>query len=207
MSEWNPELYLKFKAQRTQPAIDLISRIRFKKPERILDIGSGPGNSSNELRKKWRHAEIMGIDNSKTMIHKAKKSYPKINFLLKNAAGNLESLGEFDIIFSNAAVQWIPGIKKLLPYWFSMLKLGGVMAMQIPNPTKMPIHTAIKSVASRDIWSNRFTEFFDGLHLHEPCFYYDILSYIKGDIDIWETHYCHIMPNHEAIVTCVKLRV
>ncbi len=82
----------------------------------------------------------------------------------------------------------------------SMLKLNGVMAMQIPNPTQMPIHAAMKSVAVNGEWGGRFDGFFDGMHLYEPCFYYDILSCLNGEIDIWETHYHHIMPNPEAIV-------
>lgn len=200
MSEWSPELYLKFKSQRTQPAIDLLSRIECKKPKRILDIGSGPGNSSSELRKKWNNAEIIGIDNSTAMIKKAEDSFPKITFIKKDATGNIDTLGMFDIIFSNAAVQWMEGVEELLPYWFSRLNPSGIMAMQIPNPTTMPINIAVKETMNENKWQSKFEGFSVGWDLNEPEHYYGMLSCLTGGIEVWETNYYHVMPGHEAII-------
>ncbi len=200
MSSWNPELYLKFKEQRTQPARDLISRIDLKYPERILDIGCGPGNSSKELKNRWIKAEILGLDSSETMISKAISDYPGINFVLADATGQLGYLGKFDIIFSNAAVQWMPGIDVLLPNLFSMLIPGGIMAMQIPNPSTMPIQIAVDQASADEKWVNKFNSFHNGLFLHEPGYYFDILNELSDDINLWETHYHHIMPDHESII-------
>lgn len=47
---WNPNLYLKFQAERTQPALDLYARIEATAPERVADLGCGPGNSTAVLR-------------------------------------------------------------------------------------------------------------------------------------------------------------
>lgn len=58
MSDWNSELYLKFKAERTQPAIDLARRMELEKPEKIADIGCGPGNSTAVL-----HTNVSGDGN------------------------------------------------------------------------------------------------------------------------------------------------
>ena len=103
MIDWNPDLYLKFGKERTLPSKDLISRIGLENPARILDIGCGSGNSTNELKKRWPNAEIIGIDNSSTMIEKAQLLYPEIDFRLMDATEDLSSLGKFDIVFSNAA--------------------------------------------------------------------------------------------------------
>ena len=46
MSDWNPDSYLRFADERTQPSIDLVSRIRLEPPRKIVDIGCGPGNST-----------------------------------------------------------------------------------------------------------------------------------------------------------------
>lgn len=64
MNDWNPNLYLKFEKERTQPVKDLISRIELEEPKRILDIGCGPGNSTRKLKEKWPNATIIGVDNS-----------------------------------------------------------------------------------------------------------------------------------------------
>ena len=108
MSDWKPSLYLKFEKERTQPAIDLVNRIEIKSPKRIIDIGCGPGNSTKVLQEKWEKAEIIGIDSSSAMIEKAKENYAGIDFIQYDASSDLSFLGKFDIIFSNAAFQWIP---------------------------------------------------------------------------------------------------
>ena len=76
MSAWNPDLYLKFEKERTQPSIDLVARIDVSSPERIIDIGCGPGNGTKILREKFPNSRITGIDSSSEMIDKAKSAYP-----------------------------------------------------------------------------------------------------------------------------------
>lgn len=73
MSDWKPNLYLTFEKERTQPSIDLVARIDFENPKRIIDISCGPGNSTNVLKMRWANAEITGMDNSEAMIEQAKK--------------------------------------------------------------------------------------------------------------------------------------
>ena len=75
--DWNPDLYLKFDRERTQPSIDLVSRIKIDHPSGIIDIGCGPGNSTQILVQKWPDSMIIGIYNSPSMIEKAKKDYPE----------------------------------------------------------------------------------------------------------------------------------
>jgi trans-aconitate 2-methyltransferase len=76
-SDWNPDLYLKFNRERTQPSIDLVKRINSDCPSKIIDIGCGPGNSTQILVQRWPDSLITGIDNSPAMIEKAKKRLPK----------------------------------------------------------------------------------------------------------------------------------
>ena len=75
-NDWKPDLYLKFEKERTQPSIDLVCRIRKQNPKKIIDIGCGPGNSTQILAQKWPEADIIGVDISPAMIEKAKKSFP-----------------------------------------------------------------------------------------------------------------------------------
>ena len=105
MSEWNADQYLKFEIQRTQPSLDLVNRIKDCSPSTVLDIGCGPGNSTSIIKKVFPEAKVIGIDSSRNMIEKASFCYPNLHFQLCN----VNSLkGKYDVIFSNACLQWVP---------------------------------------------------------------------------------------------------
>ena len=84
--DWNPEQYLKYRNERTQPSIDLISHIKLSNPEKIIDIGCGPGNSTQMLVERWPESKITGIDNSPAMIQKAKSDFPLQKWEIMDAA-------------------------------------------------------------------------------------------------------------------------
>lgn len=98
MANWNPSQYLKFKNQRTQPAVDLATRTLKYNPKTVADIGCGPGNSTFVLKQLFPNSDITGIDSSPEMILKAKKEYPDIKFEIGDATA-LKS--KYDLIFSN----------------------------------------------------------------------------------------------------------
>ena len=199
MNDWKPDLYLKFEKQRTQPAIDLASRIDISAPKRIIDIGCGPGNSTLALKNRWPNAEITGLDSSPAMIAQARKEYSDINWICADASGDFGEFGRFDIAFSNAAIQWIPNHEELIPNLFSMLDTGGVLAVQVPNTAKMPVHLALQTLVQSERWRKRLSDV-DMHSTFSAAYYYDILSNITDDIDLWETDYYHVMENHNAIV-------
>lgn len=200
MADWNSVQYLKFEKQRTQPAIDLVNRIALNNPHRIVDVGCGPGNSTNVLARRYKNAYILGVDMSPVMIESAKKAYPGLDFALCDASRDLGKLGcDFDVVFSNACIQWIPDHPRLLKSMMDMLKPGGVLAVQIPNQFEQPIHKIICEVAARDKWKGRLekTRTFYNLTQSE---YYDVLSDISSDFEIWETIYCHRLKSHNDIM-------
>lgn len=105
MSDWNSNQYMKFGAERTQPSIDLVNRIADINPNRILDIGCGPGNSTDRLAKQFPNADILGVDFSEDMLKKARTTYPELRFEQSFIPDDLDKLdGEFDLIFSNACI-------------------------------------------------------------------------------------------------------
>ena len=131
--QWSSSTYLKFEKERTQPSIDLTMRLQSVKAERIIDIGCGPGNSTAVFKKFFPKAHVLGIDNSQNMIEKASCDYHDIEFVCMDASSDLGKISDrFDIVFSNACIQWIPNHKKLLKDMFGLLTAGGVLAVQIP---------------------------------------------------------------------------
>ena len=103
MSDWNSTQYLKFKAERTQPSIDLVKSISVTEPQNIIDIGFGPGNSTRVLKDRFSNARVIGADFSPNMIEKAKKENPDLEFMAFDASRDFGELDiKFDVVFSNA---------------------------------------------------------------------------------------------------------
>ena len=200
MSNWNSELYLKFKQQRTQPAIDLVSRVRSLAPENIIDIGCGPGNSTAVLKSFFPMARLLGVDSSQNMIDKAKQAHPDIDFALGDAH---EISGGYDLIFSNACLQWIPDHKELLPELMGKLNDGGTLAVQIPCNGNEPLYRIVFEVAADPKWGfqNIALEPNGVLSSEE---YFNILSACSSSFDIWETVYYHALPSHQALLDWIK---
>lgn len=200
MPSWDASQYLKFQSQRTQPAIDLVNRIRLSNPEKILDVGCGPGNSTRVLKDRFTHARVIGIDNSENMIEKAKADHPDMEFRLCDVSGDLAELeGDYDIVFSNACLQWVPDHHQLIGKLMSLLKKDGVLAVQIPYNFKEPIHRILGEVSSSARWQEYFPQE-RIFHTLTPGEYFDILTDITPDFDIWETTYYHVMQSHDGIM-------
>ncbi len=200
MADWNSALYLKFKSQRTQPAIDLAARIDVEDPLDIIDIGCGPGNSTRIIKQRFPDARVIGADYSDNMLEAAQKDNPGCGFIKLDAGGDLSDLaGKFDVVFSNACIQWIPEHRKLLPNLFSMLKSGGVLAVQVPVNFEEPIHKITTKTAASPKWSKELSDpqFFFTLSEEE---YFDILSDLTDDFELWKTVYCHRLPGVESII-------
>lgn len=203
MHEWSSEQYLKFKNQRTQPAIDLAGRISGLKPRRVLDIGCGPGNSTAVLRGVFPDAEIIGIDSSEDMIEKARGTYPDMRFEVRDITETAEEMGKFDVIFSNACLQWVPDHETLIPKLMSMLSDGGVLAVQMPMNAQEPVFGIVDTSVREPEWGIDIAAAAKNGTL-EPEEYYDILSSCSSGFDIWETVYSHPMPSVRAMVEWVK---
>lgn len=197
---WNSDQYLKFKAERTQPAVDLLSHVVLQKPAKVLDVGCGPGNSTYLLARCFASANVIGIDNSPEMLQRARQDYPDITFTKMDASGDLASLGDgYDLVFSNAALQWIPEHDLLLPNLLSLLRPGGILAVQIPMNFDEPIHAIIAGVTRSEEWRSYFhaPRIF---HTLTPPEYYDILSPLTSKCTMWQTVYYHVMQQHTDIL-------
>ncbi|HUJ70532.1 MAG TPA: methyltransferase domain-containing protein [Syntrophorhabdales bacterium] len=203
MSEWNPQQYLKFGDERTQPSIDLARRIRVDHPLSIMDLGCGPGNSTAVLRERWPDAEIIGLDSSKEMIEQAARDYPRGKWVVGDAAALAPERG-YDILFSNAVLQWIPDHGRLIPRLFRLVKRGGALAVQVPADNGSPLHRALMTVSGSAKW-RAFTAGCENLLLyHDAEYYYSILSPLAAVVDLWETSYYHVLSSHQDLVEWYK---
>jgi trans-aconitate 2-methyltransferase len=202
MSGWNPNQYLKFAEERTQPCRDLAARIAAPNARCVIDLGCGPGNSTAVLQERWPDAEFTGLDSSSDMIDRARREYPRHRWL----AGDIAEWAaggdaQFDVVFSNAALQWVDDHARLYPRLLARVAPGGALAIQIPGNIDALPHQLMREVAASPEWRSSFPPGHPReWHHHEMEFYYDALAPIAARLDLWATEYLHVLPDAEAIV-------
>ena len=225
MGGWNPDQYLKFGDERTQPCRDLASRISVPQVRTVIDLGCGPGNSTRVLAERWPDAKITALDSDASMINVAIESNPRGRWITgdiaKWAAGDPSNAAAeqspeasaentraensenelYDVVFSNAALQWLPDHATLFPQLFSHVAPGGALAMQIPSSQDRPAYRLLREMAASIGWRKWFpTGRVRTWRAHEWEFYYDLLAPLASRIDVWQTEYFHVMPGAETVV-------
>lgn len=197
VKDWDSKQYTKFERERTQPSIDLIHRIGIS-PSSVLDIGCGPGNSTNQLAGCFPGAELLGIDSSDNMLERARKTYPELKFQKCSVPDGLEAVGNYDLIFSNACLHWIPDHAGLFPKLMSKLNPGGMLAVQIPLTQEAVFYKLLHELISADKWKK--LNAIHNFHNLTPNETYDILAKLSGEVTMWETVYYHVVPSHSAVI-------
>jgi trans-aconitate 2-methyltransferase len=204
MVSWHPQQYLKFADERSRPCFDLIQRVHVASPQTIIDLGCGPGNSTAALAQRWPEAHITGLDSSSDMIDAARRLYPKQHWIQGDIA-TWTAPTPVDLIFSNAAFQWVKHHTELLPRLLGMLNPGGALAIQMPaNYHTAPAQILMRDLAAGAPWNTLFPGDIRKWQCHEPAFYYDLLSGAARNIDLWTSEYIHIFRGPEQIVEWYK---
>lgn len=200
---WDPQQYLAFKAPRLQPAIDLLARIPLDDPQTVVDLGCGPGNVTPLLKKRWPNAEILGVDNSEEMLARAQDAVPTVRF--ENA--DVSEWGpnrKFDVIFSNAALQWVTGHETLFPKIAANVASNGVLAVQMPRNFEAPSHSTMLDVIRGGPWREILEPVWVAVPTQAPTFYYNMLDPIAHEIQIWETEYVQVLEGDNPVAEYTK---
>jgi trans-aconitate 2-methyltransferase len=205
MQAWDPNLYLKYANERARPAADLIAQIRLEAPARIVDLGCGTGNSTEQLKQRWPASAITGVDNSPEMLAKAKANHPDWQWVLCDIEA-WRPEPAVDLIFSNAALHWVPGHATLFRKLMNGVAEGGVLAAQMPNNFHAAAHTVVREVAltGDPRWAKEMVSAADAFTIQPPLFYYDVLRKHASRVDIWETEYQHVMDGPKAIFDWIR---
>lgn len=211
MPRWDADQYLRFADERTRPCRELAARIAVDLPQRIVDLGCGPGNSTRVLAERWPQALLTGVDSSAEMIEAARRDWPAITtpapewHVSDIARWEAGPEGPYDVVFSNAALQWVPDHAALYPRLLSQVAPGGALAVQVPYNFDAPPHRIARELATAPDWRGHFPP--EGIrewHVHETAWYYDLLSLHAAKIDLWETEYVQVMSDAAAIVEWYK---
>lgn len=203
MPRWDSDQYLKFANERTQPAIDLLARVAMDAPRSIADLGCGPGNSTALLRQRWPAAAVVGVDSSAEMLDAARKTFPDGAWQLGDIARWTPTV-PCDVVFSNAALQWVPDHAHVFPHLLAQVAAGGVLAVQIPAHLNSPVHQAMLAVARDPAWRDRMHVATNAISVATPSIYYDLLQPLATRIDQWITEYQHVLDGPAAVIDWMR---
>ncbi|MEG3627186.1 trans-aconitate 2-methyltransferase [Streptomyces poriticola] len=205
---WNPAQYLRHAGHRARPFTDLLARIPGLpgEPPRIADLGCGPGNVTGLLADRWPTARITGYDNSPEMLRRAEEHAGptagggRIDFAAADVR-TWEPEGPYDLIVSNAALQWVPGHSDLFPRFTDALVPGGTLAFQVPGNFDAPSHRLLRDLAHR--YGLEDTLRHDDAVLAPR----DYLAELAGPgcaADVWETTYVHLLTGEDPVLDWMK---
>ena len=204
MADWSAQQYLKFEDERTRPARDLLAQIPLQEARKVVDIGCGPGNSTELLVRRWPLASVIGVDTSADMLKQARDRLPAQAFIEANVE-HWAPPAHTDVIFANAVFQWVPGHLKQLQRLLAQLPSGGVLAVQIPDSLDEPAHVLIRELAHEEPWREQLSE---KARVRDavppPAVYYDALSPLCTHFQIWHTVYYHVLESSAGVVEWVK---
>jgi trans-aconitate 2-methyltransferase len=203
MTDWNPAQYLKFSQPRLQPALDLLARITLSAPLRIYDLGCGTGNVTRLLRQRWPLASITGVDSSAAMLRQAQTEEPGIAWVAHDLQTWQPSMPP-DLIFSNAALHWLPDHVVVMPRLLSQLAPGGLLAIQMPRNFSAPSHVLMEETARSGPWRNVLGPLLRPVPVESPAFYYQLLEPLALSVSLWETEYLHALEGPDPVKEWVK---
>ncbi|KAL5041180.1 hypothetical protein BDW71DRAFT_192240 [Aspergillus fruticulosus] len=202
--DWSAKQYLKFEAERTRPARDLLAQVPLDTPRDVVDLGCGPGNSTAVLLARYPDARVAGMDSSPDMIRKARETLPGIVFTVDDLSTYTPE-NPVELFFSNAVFQWLPRNQRLeiIKRLIRSQPSGGVFAFQVPDNLAEPSHVAMRETAANGPWSSTLQSVARD-SFQSPQEIYDELKPLCADVNIWHTHYHHSLENHGAVVEWVK---
>ncbi len=200
MRDWSPSLYRKFEDERTLAARDLLARVPIASPGVVYDLGCGPGNSAELLMRRFPDAVITGLDRSEAMLEHARARVPGARFVKQDIV-DWTPADRPQLIFTNAALQFLPDHHRLFPRLASALAPGGVFAAQMPSAARESSHALMRMVAAEGPWWSRLASVAKSQPLiAEFEEYYEWLRPVASRIDMWTTSYVHVFDDLDGIV-------
>ena len=197
---WNPDLYNKFRNERFAPFDDLLGLIHVNEGMRVIDLGCGTGELTSRLAYHLPNSEVVGIDSSEEMLSRAGSlTRPGMSFEKRSIE---DASGEWDLVFSHAAIQWVDNHAALIPRLIALVRPGGQLAVQLPSNHEHPTHRIIEELAGEE----PFREILGGWSRTSPVLKvgeYAELLHQNGctDLVVFEKVYAHVLSGTDDLVT------
>src|SRR5579883_475882 len=144
---WNPTKYEEFRGERMQPFFDLVALLRPDAGMRVIDLGCGTGELTAMLAERLPGALVEGVDSSPAMLEQAApRANERLSFRLQDIAA-IEDFSPYDLVFSHAALQWVPDNEAIMRRILGGLRPGGQVAIQVPKNEGHPSHYLAERLA------------------------------------------------------------
>ncbi|MFC4455783.1 methyltransferase domain-containing protein [Deinococcus sonorensis] len=204
---WNPDVYHRHRTARDAPAHDLMALLPPHPYRSVVDLGCGTGQHTLTLSRQFPEAQVLGLDSSAEMLARASEHHaPNLTF----QQADLQDLhGTFDLMFSNAALQWLPDHPALLERLWPHLNLGGMLAVQVPSNHDHPSHRLLSETA--DEFREELAGFtrFGPVAGHSPVLtpvqYAEVLHHLGAtDIVAMSRVYPVVLPGAEGVLDWVR---
>lgn len=198
---WNPEVYDQFKEERSAPFFDLLKLVESRTGISVVDLGCGTGELTSKLLDYLEDSKVLGIDSSEEMLEKAVQfETSRLTFEKRSIEEQLHLGDTYDLIISNAAIQWCHNHKELFPRIISKIKEGGQLAVQIPSNHEYIVHQLLRKIAGTEPYKTAYNSWereYTVLTIEE---YARILFDNKGrEITVYEKVFPHVLDDAEAV--------
>lgn len=198
MLVWDPRRYAEFAAERARPFLDLLGRVAAEAPRTVVDLGCGSGELTASLTRRWPDADLLGFDSSPEMVERAQThAGPRLHF----AVGDLTAWAPsrpVDVVVSNAALQWVPQHRAVLPGLVDALARNGWLAFQVPGNFDSPSHVLLHALAGQEPYRSHTTGLTRAAAA-DPADYLADLMVLDCEVDAWESTYVHVLAGPEAV--------
>lgn len=202
---WDPKQYHKFQAERSAPFIDLLALVEIRPNLRVVDLGCGTGELTRQLADTLPNSDVIGIDSSSQMLDAARANAASAPNLRFQQGDQSQLTGEWDLIFSNAALHWTENHAELIPNLYRRLTPGGQIAVQVPSNHNHISHQIYRETASEE----PFKSILKGFQRYVPVLSIDDyarLLFESGAEDIvsFEKVYAHVLEDSDAVVEWIS---
>jgi trans-aconitate 2-methyltransferase len=200
---WDPKQYHKFQAERSAPFFDLLALVDVRPHLKVVDLGCGTGELTQHLAEKLPDSDVTGLDSSVQMLETARTlAGPRLHFEHGDQA---QISGQWDLIFSNAALHWSENHAELIPRLFETLRPGGQIAVQLPSNHNHISHQVYREAANEE----PFRSVLKGFQRYAPVLSIDEyarLFFARGaeHIVVFEKVYPHVLEDADAVVEWIS---
>lgn len=202
-SPWNPDQYHRFQNERSQPFFDLLELVEAAPGGAVIDLGCGTGELTKVLHEKTQAASTVGYDSSETMLSKASQHAGNGLRFERGDIANFD--GQFEIVFSNAALQWLNDHDELIPAVAAHVKHGGQLAFQVPANADHPSHLVAHEVAKEEPFATALNGYTRDWPVLAPEWYAETLDALGfGELHVRLQVYGHHLESSGGVIEWVK---
>lgn len=203
---WNPDIYNQFKTERSAPFDDLLALLNVRPGLEVLDLGCGTGELTAKLAGALPDSDVLGVDSSEEMLGKSQKTdRGALDFECISIEKQLEKPQQWDVVLSNAALQWVPDHEKLFPQIITKIKPGGQLLVQMPAQHHNLTNQLLDELGKREPYAAAYQGWNRASPVLEIDWYAEIL-FENGSksMQVFEKIYPLVLDDVDALLTWVS---